>query len=76
MLLIKQSLWYKIKTTKRNGVLREKKKFSICPKVKVKPTARDKIHTSFKQLVRNVQRLCVQSAHNLYFKLYAEGIET
>ena len=51
-----------------------KKKFSICPKVKVKPTARDKIHTSFKQLVRNVQRPCVQSAHRSYFKLYVEGI--
>lgn len=53
---------------------KKKKKFSICPKVKVKPTARDKIHTSFKQLVRNVQRLCVQSTHNWYFKLYVEGI--
>lgn len=50
------------------------KKFSICPKVNVKPTAGDKIHTSFKQLVRNVQRLYVQSAHSLYVKSYVEGI--
>lgn len=52
----------------------KKKNFSICPKVKVKPTAKDKIHTSFKQLVRNVQRLYVQSAHNLDFKSYVEAI--
>lgn len=53
---------------------KKKKKFSVCPKVKMKPTARDKIHTSFKQLVGNVQSLYVRSAHNLYFKLYVEGI--
>lgn len=48
-------------------------KFSICPKVKMKPTARDKIHTSFKQLGRNVQRLSFQSACDLSFSYMWKG---
>lgn len=75
--LTKRSPWYRIKTTKKEGVLlkKRKKNFSICPKVKAKPTAKDKIHTSFKQLVRNVQRLYVQSAPSLDFQSYVEAIE-